>query len=185
MVASQKINPEGGDASDPGDDITQFTVGVDPNYPGFTPVGGIIMWAGLDSAIASGWALCNGQIAGGKATPNLTDRFVIGKGSNSTGSLGEPTISGATDGKTLGVSDIPRHQHGQVGASTISIRGGTDGGFYSNVVIDADSWTGAGGGGSPGILNNLNDSNSHSHGLSSVTDVKPKWYALAFIMRFQ
>jgi microcystin-dependent protein len=48
---------------------------------GQVPVGGIIMWSGLISAIAAipngTWALCDG--AGG-LTPNLTDRFVVGAG---------------------------------------------------------------------------------------------------------
>ena len=176
---------------DPDDDpVTQFIVGVDPDYPGFTPVGGIIMWSGTDASVPSGWAICNGQTVEGKTTPNLTDRFIIGKGSNAVGSTGGPTLTGETDGETLTVGDIPRHQHGVLGNELVSILGGTDGSTYNGVLLStADFWTGGGGACpisgycSPTNQNSLSDSNSHSHGLSGVSDVKPAWYALAFIMR--
>jgi hypothetical protein len=42
--------------------------------PGGVPAGVIVMWAGLLSAIPSGWALCDGTLG----TPDLRSRFVKG-----------------------------------------------------------------------------------------------------------
>ncbi len=177
------INPPGGDPGDVGDDITQFTVGVNPSYSGFTPIGGIIMYSGVSDDLPVGWAICNGS----NNTPDLRDRFVVGAGGGkSAGSTGGPSIQGETDGKTLAVSDIPRHQHAQTGSAVINILGGTNGSSYGSVVTNVTpKWTGGGGANTPGISNQLNDNNSHSHGLSGVSEVTPKYYALAFIMRLQ
>lgn len=40
------------------------------------PIGSIIMWHGLSSAIPSGWAICDGT----SGTPDLRNKFVIGAG---------------------------------------------------------------------------------------------------------
>lgn len=179
--------------NDPDDDpITQFLVSVDPKYPGFTPIGGIIMWSGTDSDIPKGWTLCNGVAVGGVPVPNLTDRFIIGKGTNATGTTGGPTLVGSTDDYALQRINIPTHEHGQWGNGVISVLGGTNGATYAVASHTADSWTGGGGGCikegncSPSGANSLNPGGvgqGHSHGLSGVSDVKPAWYALAFIMR--
>ncbi len=42
------------------------------------PVGGIIMWSGSINDIPSGWQLCNGS----NGTPDLTDRFIVGASNN-------------------------------------------------------------------------------------------------------
>jgi len=174
-IQSQQIDLTPNDPDD--DPITQFTVGVDPAYSGFTPVGGIIMWSG--SVVPTGWALCNGDTVNGVSTPNLQDRFIIGSGANAVGSTGGPSIAGATDGTTLSVDDIPRHSHGLPFVSgTVS----TGEAGSASVAVPGDAEVGAGGSGAS-ALRNLNDSNSHSHTLSGVTDIKPAWYALAFIIR--
>jgi len=83
IVSSQKVDPENDGDGDPGDDITQFTVAVNPNYPGFTPIGGIIMWSGSDADIPAGWAVCNQSTTiNGVSVPDLSDRFIIGKSSS-------------------------------------------------------------------------------------------------------
>jgi len=135
------------------------------------------MWSG--ATVPTGWALCDGNTVNGISTPNLQDRFIIGSGANAVGSTGGPSIAGSTDGTTLSVSDIPRHSHGLPFVSG-TIQTGTSG--SASVAVVGDSQVGAGGSGADD-LRTLNDSNSHSHGLSGVTDVKPAWYALAFIIR--
>lgn len=45
------------------------------------PSGGIIMWSGAISTIPSGWYLCDGT----NGTPNLTEKFILGVGSDGTG----------------------------------------------------------------------------------------------------
>ena len=47
---------------------------------GTIPIGGIVVWSGTVAEIPEGWALCNGDMASGRRTPNLTDRFVLGAG---------------------------------------------------------------------------------------------------------
>ena len=44
------------------------------------PVGGIIIWSGSSNAIPTGYALCNGT----NGTPNLSNSFVVGVGSDFT-----------------------------------------------------------------------------------------------------
>ena len=113
-IASTKVNPDGGDPSDPGDDITQFQISVDPEYPGFTPIGGIIMWSGSDADVPVGWAVCNQSTTiNGVAVPDLSDRFIVGKSSaKATGTTGGPTLTGSSGGYALKKADIPEHRHG-------------------------------------------------------------------------
>ena len=223
VVSSQKVDPNAGtpDATvDTGDDITQFTVGVNPNYPGFTPIGGIIMWAGSDSDIPTGWAVCNqSTVINGVSVPDLSDRFIIAKSSSkATGTTGAPEIEGATDGHQLIKNEIPAHRHGILhshfngdsyfemsnsigGVANVSddhdhshgsyvtkdipdstmLNGGSRGpNAFSGAGTESDVQGGpisdlSAGGASPGA--------AHSHNLSSVTNVLPKWFALAFIIR--
>ncbi|MBF0451372.1 MAG: tail fiber protein [Candidatus Magnetomorum sp.] len=51
------------------------------------PSGGIIMWSGSAYNIPFGWALCNGT----NGTPDLQNRFVVGKGSQFSGIGGSST----------------------------------------------------------------------------------------------
>jgi microcystin-dependent protein len=103
-VSTQSIELPGGDPNDPTDDITQFTIAVDPSYGGYTPVGGIIMWSGsvANIPVDKGWFLCNGQ----NGTPNLVDRFVVGAGS--TYPVGS---TGGANTVTLTTAQIPSHSH--------------------------------------------------------------------------
>ena len=70
---------------------------------GTIPIGGIIMWSGADNAVPSNWALCNGS----NGTPNLIDRFIVGRGS--------AYAQGATGGNTDAI--IPEHTHTTTGGS--------------------------------------------------------------------
>ena len=226
-ISSTKVNPDGGDPNDVGDDVTQFTIGVDPAYPGFTPIGGIIMWSGSDGDIPAGWAVCNQSTTiNGVSVPDLSDRFIVGKSSGkATGTTGGPSIAGGTDGYALKRTDIPNHKHGilhehknvtvtykdrflsdnnvdkEMGetvddgqyqdltrSATFNIPSSTmtvDGNFSEN------RWSGEGiqneipGGriGNPANGTSGGDGTPHSHDLSSVTAVEPKWFALAFIIR--
>jgi hypothetical protein len=76
------ISNSGGDATpgnlDPPDAATfsqLFTDSAANNTARF-PVGGIIMWAGLESEIPTGWSLCDGL----NGTPDLRSRFVLASG---------------------------------------------------------------------------------------------------------
>jgi len=196
LVTQQQIDPTPGDPDD--SDITQFTVSVDPEYGGFTPVGGIIMWSGSVEDIQANpnWALCNGDsvVSNGVTivTPNLTDRFIKATNTN-PGQSGGPTLTGDTDAFSLDLQHIPRHVHGVTGVTGGTIQTGTSSSASVAVLTGVDTWTGGGGacavGGpcSPGNQNSLSGgaspSTGHSHGLSGVSAVEPLWYSLAFIMR--
>jgi hypothetical protein len=198
IVTTQQVEAPGGDPADPSDDILRYTVSVDPNYGGFTPVGGIIMWSGTVDSIPNTWALCNGQTVNGRTTPNLTNRFIKAVASTvNIGQSGGPTINATSNPTALEQANIPRHRHAgyaNEGTQRISILGGTDGSTYNNVIVDiGDTWTGGGGGCvvagycAPGNANSLaggaNPSVGHSHSITSAGTIEPAWYALAFIMR--
>lgn len=182
-VTSQKVELPGGDTGDTSDDVTQFKVSVDPAYGGFTPVGGIIMWSGNTSNIPANWQLCNGS--GG--TPDLRDRFIVGAGGNfATGITGGPTIQGSTGGFALTQANIPAHTHSvPVKQGSVASSSSRETGI---ILGSGELWTGWGAeGDDPSGRNNLNPDSSkglpHSHTLVSATELLPKYYALAFIMR--
>lgn len=64
------------------------------------PLGAILMWSGSD--IPTGWALCDGT----NGTPNLTDRFVLGK--SATRPIG---MKDGAETVTLSLDEIPSHTH--------------------------------------------------------------------------
>ena len=73
---------------------------------GTVPVGGIILWNGTADDVPDGWALCNGQVKNGLATPNLCDRFVVGAGGEY-----KPNATGGAKEVTLTVDQMPAHTH--------------------------------------------------------------------------
>jgi hypothetical protein len=103
---------------------------------GTIPIGGIIMWHGADndSIFTQGWALCNGQ----NGTPDLRDRFVVGRRSQGLGSYNAGQIGGEAT-KTLGTANLPSHTH-------------TDGTLAATGGNHTHSFSGSG-------------SNTHSHGI--------------------
>jgi microcystin-dependent protein len=168
---------------------------------GTTPLGGIIMWSGSESAIPAGWALCDGRTSNGRITPNLRDRFVIGaSGTRPVGAVG------GSASMNLTVEQLPPHSHRVSGSTTGA--GAHRHTAYAPFHDRNDS-------GSQGYPNNNNhqafrtsdrgrsqsvssdaisDSGSHSHsfdvtsnssGLGNPIDKMPPFYALAFIMRVQ
>ena len=64
--------------------------------------GMIMMWSGSDSAVPSGWALCDGT----NGTPDLRDKFVLGAG----GTYASGDVGGEAE-HTLTVEEIPSHSH--------------------------------------------------------------------------
>jgi hypothetical protein len=70
------------------------------NAAGVVPIGGIIMWTGF--TVPARWALCDGT----NGTPNLSGMFIRGSG------VGNPIgSSGGSDTITLGVPNLPPHNH--------------------------------------------------------------------------
>lgn len=128
------------------------------------PIGTIVIWSGLLTAIPNGWALCNGGThpdGNGNfiTTPNLTNRFVVGAGV--TYNRGDV---GGANSVTLTVEQMPAHTHtirfGDAGsAGEINNDGMT---MYPSVTTTTSSV----GGGQP-----------HEN--------RPPYYALAYIMKIK
>lgn len=160
------------------------------------PAGGIIMWSGAINAIPSGWALCDGT----SGTPDLRNRFVVG--------AGQDYVVGATGGantKTLTEANLPAHTH-TITATTASA------GDHTHTITDPGHRhtigpSTEGSGGSAGFngsfwntsqtsLNTtgitINSAGAHTHtitataasvGSGTPVDVRPPYYALAYIMK--
>lgn len=156
---------------------------------GFVPVGGIIMWSGSVTAIPSGWALCDGgRTSTGSTTPDLRDRFIVG--ASSTVAVGGV---GGRSSVTLSAANLPPHQHTykdtifaehNVSASSQSPDGldtGYEGGNNyrgSNSGSDGDnnlSW----------VRRRSDGAYGNSSGGTDPIDLRPPYYALAFIIRVE
>lgn len=165
---------------------------------GFVPIGGIVLWSGSVASIPANWALCNGAIVSGQQTPNLQDRFLVGAGNayavgGTGGSLtpvtdsqGAHTHTGATGTYILQVADIPSHTHvaGVSGSSIMEYVGGgsltlqTASGPANTTLVNPTNTGAAGGGG--GHSHTISSDGAHTH---TVTDGRPPFYALCYIMR--
>ena len=75
---------------------------------GLTPLGGIIMWSGLERNIPNGWHLCNGESVNGLTVPDLKNKFIIGAGDTYN-----PGDTGGASTVTLTTTELPSHTHTQ------------------------------------------------------------------------
>lgn len=150
---------------------------------GTIPIGGIIMWSGSIASIPSGWALCSGQTVNGHATPDLRDRFVLGAGNRYS-----PAATGGSESHTLSVNEMPAHNHSTHDAYF------TEHNIYGYNFQNGTSWEyvtdGSQGVGSDSTDNDNNtvayrNVTSTSTGGGAAFDIRPQYYALAFIMRVQ
>lgn len=169
--------------------------------PATIPVGGIIMWSGLISAIPSKWALCDGT----NGTPDLRNRFIVGSHSDSSGQsrttiTGSPTKSGGSlththtaQGTALTAAQLPSHQHeyqdayfaenfGHKPAGEIAGSGDTDGdnGFIYRTRGGGATSVPPAPGNRP-LTDPIGSGQTHTHIIDQAT-VLPPYFALAFIM---
>ena len=159
------------------------------------PAGFIGMWSGSVASIPAGWYLCDGT----HATPDLRDRFIVGAGSVYT-----PGDFGGADQVTLTTNELPAHTHTGTTNST---------GSHTHLIANADvvtagadltgsnyladngnlgtsaSYNLGGSASSPSLgLTSANGTHNHSFtsastGSGSAFDIRPKYYALAYIMK--
>jgi hypothetical protein len=122
------------------------------------PKGGIIMWSGAVDQIPDGWALCDGS----NGTPDLRDRFIVGAGSG---------YAVATKGGNSFIN--LQHSHGYSGTTSYG---------YG---YDFDQRTK-----SSSTMPTINEHHTHTFSgttdngpLSSAQDIKPPYFALAFVMK--
>lgn len=149
---------------------------------GVVPIGGIILWYGSIASIPTGWQLCNGT----NGTPDLRDQFVVGAGT--TYSVGDTGGSATVDLRhqhTDGTydTDDDNHRHG-VGTLTMGgpsatnnplVQPGTGDarGDHIHTLSGDTSW-------------DLHDHDVTGHsasGLSTTTENRPPYHALAYIQR--
>ncbi len=164
------------------------------------PTGVICMWSGTLASIPSGWALCDGN----NGTPNLLDRFVVGVPTNGTN-------PGATGGSTSKTTTGHKHTNpntGSSGSHNHNIDIGLGGQHGHAILVDSqyvqwqDGYSAEGTFGVGGTYTTTTDGTLHIHNASSgyggahyhtqgntgtstdtITDIRPKYYALAFIMK--
>ena len=93
-----------------------LTASVFEGY-GIIPLGGIISWSGLESAIPDNWEVCDGNGGvpiNGVTIPDLRGRFIVGTG-QVDGATGTNYALEATGGKethALSIAELPAHNHG-------------------------------------------------------------------------
>lgn len=178
-------------------DSSQAT-GVKDSW-GFVPVGGIIMWSGLLGSLPSNWQICDGT----NSTPNLRDRFIIGAGgAYAVGASGGSTTANIQHSHTEVYAEGGSHTHtqGVTGAGSSHLHGGTT----SNNTGATSIVLGVGNTPTPtphthGFssasdaahthTNPTSGAATHTHTtttntqLSTSQDIRPPYYALAYIMR--
>jgi hypothetical protein len=153
------------------------------------PTGTIVMWSGASNAIPDGWALCDG----GSGTPNLVNRFVMGADANSAGTSGEASEHSHTvdpPAATFKSTDAGAHAHRP--PSDWYDRTLLSDIHYAAIFQSKSTHNGIDRG-APSVESVTTSSNgAHTHNttvdLGSVTtsstrDLRPRWYALTYIMK--
>ena len=145
-------------------------------------IGMIMLWSGAANAIPTGWTLCNGS----NSTPDLRNRFVIGAGDsynvNATGGNESITFSTSQlpshthDQGTLGTSEEGNHNHSYTYPSGTST-------FDNDEDYSAYTGTASGTTGDNGDHTHSISGNTGSTGSASSIDIRPKYYALCYIMK--
>jgi hypothetical protein len=167
------------------------------------PKGGIIMWSGSTVDIPTGWALCDGN----NGTPNLMDRFIVGAGTNYNVGAGTKAVtdyfvnlyhSHTVNSHNHNFTAEGNHQHwlglGWDSADRAFFVG-DDPIYGSRVLVGSKHQNGIDGTSSANYREAASDtSGHHGHGftaqapltdskLSANQDIRPPYYALAFIMK--
>ena len=147
----------------------------------YVPTGAIIMWSGAIVDIPTGWALCDGQLVGGKRLPDLRGRFVVGY--NSYGA-DYSTIGamGGVEKHKLSESEMPSHKHSvndyyyieSAGKAAKPISGTErlDQGYTGSNSTDTDNNT---------LLYKTHD--TAAAGQSTPHENRPPYFVLAFIIK--
>ena len=148
------------------------------------PIGGIIMWSGAINSLPSGFYLCNGE----NGTPNLVNRFIVGAGDSyavdgyggnneitlASGQIPEMTTSDPSPSLTGAVTKVSEtfNDSGTVSGIFTKEAGFNEGNTPKTVDTSAT-----------GKLS-IDATHTHTVGNSSpsTVDIRPPYYALAFIM---
>ena len=164
------------------------------NANGPVPTGGIIMWSGSITSIPTGWAICDGL----NGTPDLRERFIVGAGSFDNPSVLTTTAYPVGPGGNGNASISHTHDVDPASFATLNTEGthvhsGTTGGPSSS--NDKCSCAGSSGAATDGHTHAFSTDatqGAHTHNIdvpsttssnASVTENRPPYYALAFIMK--
>lgn len=175
---------------------TEYTVAeIDDRIQTQLPAGVICMWSGSTATIPAGWYLCDGTFG----TPNLTDRFVVGAGDTYS-----PGATGGNNSVTLTTTELPAHthtgttdsdgSHDHLIANTDTVAAGSDLNGTNTLAdvgnLGTSSNYNLGGSATAASIGNTSTEGLHTHsfttgstGSGSAFDIRPMYYALAFIMK--
>ena len=126
------------------------------------PSGLIAMWSGAVADVPMGWFICDGT----NGTPDLEDRFVIHADADS-GGTNDVGDTGGADEVTLTLTELPAHTH-EVETRGAGLGAGTYPYGPASTVAGTDATS------SDGV---------ETVGSGSAFSIKPKFYALAYIMK--
>ena len=139
---------------------------------GTIPVGGIIMWSG--TTVPDGWALCNGQTVNNQQTPDLRNRFILGKNTITENS----SLSGGSSSVALSVSNLPSHNHLYAGDDQVSYIHDGNYNAGNNVVTRPGGYDASSSSSGAGTIYRTSNAGS-----GQSFSIMPPYYKLAFIMR--
>lgn len=158
------------------------------------PTGTIMAWYGTDSTIPSGWHICDGGTYGGKASPDLRDRFIIGAGgSYAVGATAGPATWDGTVSPTgtvtvtvhtLTTDELPAHTHTYEDHIRYGSSYTTNDYSFPGHVHALSSYSD----GSTTIGEQATGGGSHGHSGSMITfngvDPRPLYHSLYYIMKY-
>ena len=139
---------------------------------GTIPVGGIIMWSG--TTVPDGWALCNGQKVNNQQTPDLSNKFILGKNTVSENS----NLTGGNSSVTLSVNNLPSHNHLYAGDDQVSYIHDGNYNAGNNVVTRPGGYDASSSNSGAGTIYRTSNAGS-----GQSFSIMPPYYKLAFIMR--
>lgn len=131
---------------------------------GAVPVGAILMWSGDPAKLPAGWHLCNGVgwFANGDPVPDLRGRFIVGHDPRYA-DYAQVRTTGGSATRVLKVENLPKEEMMNL-KQFIAAR----------PIIDGDTY---------GLSRSVGrDVEVGSKGLSEPIDIRPPWYALAYII---
>ena len=139
---------------------------------GTIPVGGIIMWSG--TTVPDGWALCNGQTVNSQKTPDLCNKFVLGKNT-----IGENSnLAGGNSSVSLSVGNLPAHSHLYAGDDQVCYIHDGNYNAGNNVVSRPGGYDASSSDKGSGTIYRTSNTGS-----GQSFSIMPPYYKLAFIMR--
>lgn len=140
------------------------------------PSGGIMLWHGTIANIPDGFVICDGN----NSTPNLLDRFV-----ESVPNVGtDPGATGGADAKTTAghVHSGPSHQHDlpfSIESSWDKDEFGSGASISVTRSIEDTAYTAS----QLACLTKANGTGNTGSQTDSISDIRPKYYDVAFIMK--